>query len=740
MNHFKKQLFTTTVFVLIAGLTASCSKEGDPVNPIDPVNPVDPTEKPITLTQLSASLSDLTAVTRASNPEEAHVIKTAFVGGDFFQFTYNAPKDGGMQEAYAHTADGKVWVFRKTSDALGAVHTVNIDPNNTALKATYLPLAAKGAVDGIVLDSGNQLTCYDALTASGTAAISGESATASLNFTHVNHLLRFSISGDASAANVDHLLLTVSYKDAAGKQQTSLLKTVLHTEYTATGGAKTPVVQAILPREALLKGIAVVFTTGKLLVANDPDHSPADLSCPGGKSRLITLAVSNDQLTIQPGDISAGWTDGGTINSDEKLADAIYISSAADLKKFRDAVNTDPVNASAKINGILAYTANVVQTADIDLNGENWTPIGGAQSDDGSKRISFNGTYNGNGYTISNMKVVAPIGNGASHYGGLFGDVESSNNKRAVLVGIHLRNASVVISNVVNNYVLSAGALVGWISGSDAYPAVISLCSVTGNLNVSSPTGGIRGGGLVGTASKTHVTRCTVNVKTEATGTLTTSAGGLVGYTDSSTIASCYTQGDVAVLYSTNFTANVGGLVGYVNDVSSLIIACRTDGAVNGSGQTVRAGGLVGSGIGALLGSFAKGFVAGAASSKGYVGTIMGLSFSYDEVHLCFGRSNDEGSSNIYWRNGDIIYRQIPEAGDILKLVSASGRPSTTPGSTANKILTVVNPFASGLYTTRVESRLWSLKGLFDEPWSSTAPGGTDIFPAPVMSYAGQQF
>lgn len=753
MNHLKKRLITVCALAFVVGLMGSCSKEDTPpVTPVTPEPPVvTPETKPITLTQLTASLGEPAAVPtmRAVNPEQANAMKTAFLGGDFFSLTYNASKSEGMLVTYAHTTDGKSWVFRKSADASSDVQTVTIASDNTALKAAYVPLAAAGAVDGIVAGADNTVTCYDALQALGDATISDKTASASLHFTHTNHLLRFSVSGDASVADVRHLLLTLNYTDATGKPLTATLETAFKAEYTSASGNKQNVIQAIVPREALLKGITVVFSSGKLLVANDPEHSSAELACPGGKSRLIPLTVKNEQLTMQPGNISAGWADGGTINADGQLGGDIYINSLDDLIRFRDAVNTNPNSDGAKINGIRAYQANVVQTADIDLGSiAQWEPIGGASYDEFEDPTSFQGTYNGNGYTISNMKVtsLSVTGNGITHYGGLFGWVKSSATKSVVLVGIHLRNASVkATSSLKNIYQFYAGALAGRIDGSANHPTVVSLCSAAGTVETKYDTGKMNVGGLIGGAEYTHITRCTIGTSATATATETTSVGGVCGAMRRAYIVSCYAQGAVH-LTAPNSTANAGGIVGDVSDVSSVIMACRADGTVTAEGGTVNAGGLVGSGEGTLVGSFAKGAVTGNATGAGRVGAIIGENYTPGKFALCYGASaNDAGSSrNAGAKAESIVYKVNPSAGEILAVVdgsaweNAQGRQNDE--AFQGGVLTPVGLFAFGKYSTRVLPRLWVLLDISGSkmPWSATSQGGTALYPAPLMNYEGQ--
>lgn len=64
------------------------------------------------------------------------------------------------------------------------------------------------------------------------------------------------------------------------------------------------------------------------------------------------------------------------------------ISTLEELKAFRD-----EVNAGNTFKGETIELAN-----DIDLGGEEWTPIG-------TQSHQFQGIFNGNGHTISNLKI-----------------------------------------------------------------------------------------------------------------------------------------------------------------------------------------------------------------------------------------------------------------------------------------------------------------------------------------------
>ena len=75
--------------------------------------------------------------------------------------------------------------------------------------------------------------------------------------------------------------------------------------------------------------------------------------------------------------------------------------------------------------------ATFTQTADIDLSGEDWTPIG-------NDSTPFAGTFHGNGRKITGLRI-----DSGGDYAGLFGVVSN-----AVLDGVTLDGASIVKDGV----------------------------------------------------------------------------------------------------------------------------------------------------------------------------------------------------------------------------------------------------------------------------------------------------
>jgi fibronectin-binding autotransporter adhesin len=167
--------------------------------------------------------------------------------------------------------------------------------------------------------------------------------------------------------------------------------------------------------------------------------------------------------------------------------------------------------------------ANYKLANNIDLEGMDFIPIG-------HEGTPYIGTFDGNGYTIQNLKIDKPN----EKYVGLFG---STNN--ATIKNLNISDANVVGTNYT-------GGLVGCSSGK----STISNCSVTGSSTVTNNAA--YAGGLVGYGSgfieksftTTNVVSTSFNI------------GGLVGGAESLTINECFTTGNTKALNI------VGGLVG----------------------------------------------------------------------------------------------------------------------------------------------------------------------------------
>ena len=110
-------------------------------------------------------------------------------------------------------------------------------------------------------------------------------------------------------------------------------------------------------------------------------------------SLILTLCLVLGLLPALSLHASAAW-DGSTADYTwygDGSADTFYIGTAAELKGLANIANGQDGRESADFSG-----KTIVLTSDIDLNSQEWTPIG---------TDFFGGSFNGNFHTISNLSV-----------------------------------------------------------------------------------------------------------------------------------------------------------------------------------------------------------------------------------------------------------------------------------------------------------------------------------------------
>ena len=222
----------------------------------------------------------------------------------------------------------------------------------------------------------------------------------------------------------------------------------------------------------------------------------------------------------------------------------IGISSAKELQKVAILTNDKSISSSGT-TFVLTTDINLDELGDIDGNGSNWTAIG---NDD---EKSFNGNFDGNGYTISNLKINKPDKN----VQGLFGKAKSSTIKN-----IKLTNSEINSKNFV-------GCLIGMAHNTNIENITLERCNINGAYNVGSLIGGTYD-------SFSYIKNC--NVYDSTIGAYDDC--GLIGinYSNSCLIENCYTN---ATISSTN--GNIGGLLGFCYG-NITINDCYVDGKISG--------------------------------------------------------------------------------------------------------------------------------------------------------------
>ena len=275
-----------------------------------------------------------------------------------------------------------------------------------------------------------------------------------------------------------------------------------------------------------------------------------------GSRYKYTVKVNTTGLTLE-GCTIGSWADGGGE------------SGAAELGYIYDS-NTNTYTVY-NADGLLAWneaaqkdrSINCTLTADIDLTGKDWSPIGT------NFYNSYTGTFDGGGHTIMGLTVTTN-----DQYVGLFGRLGKAGTvKNVVMDGIQI---------TCNHRLGYAGGVAGF-----SWGGTIENCSVSGSVS-----GTICAGGVVGIQWEASITGCSSSATVKGM----VQVGGVAGETNSgATMAACYATGNVTIEIDPINNILGGGLVGF--NAGSSVLACYATGNVTSTGSStgyVHIGGFLG--------------------------------------------------------------------------------------------------------------------------------------------------
>ena len=286
------------------------------------------------------------------------------------------------------------------------------------------------------------------------------------------------------------------------------------------------------------------------------------------------------------------------------------ISSAEELAYLSNEVNSGRFYNPETKETQYIY---VELTADIDLSGKYWTPIiGNLNLSDGSGS-GFVGSFDGKGYVISGMTV--DVKSSQIAIAGFFGYMAGATDETLKISNLGVINSEVSASS---SYSALAGGLVGY-----SPSLTIENCYNTGSVSASGY--GPDAGGLVGCSSFLTIENCynTGNVSAESSSSFV-SAGGLVGDVFSSlTITNSYNTGSVSATSSPSY-AHVGGLVGHSGSI--IIESSFNSGKVSTNNSSANVGGIVGyiNGSATINNTFCTGDIQSPSGSGDYINPMVG--------------------------------------------------------------------------------------------------------------------
>ena len=285
--------------------------------------------------------------------------------------------------------------------------------------------------------------------------------------------------------------------------------------------------------------------------------------------------------------MGGAWAQTKPSSGDGSVDNPYQISSAAELAWFRDQVNSGNNSISAELTENIDLSEFCHAKDGTKYTEEvNWTPIGNSDN-------MYQGTFDGNGKTISNLYINATYWDiGITLFAGFFGYTDAGGS----IKNITFDNAKV---KSIDDY--RTGILVGIAASCIENIKTLANCSVEGKDYVGGIAGKANGnigncenhamvngasfvGGIVGdyVYSSNSITSCANYGVVTGTGN---SVGGMVGNFDSGTIQNCANYGNVTG------TFNIGNLIGYAGE-------CNLDNVLSTGNVTAtsaeRAGLLVG--------------------------------------------------------------------------------------------------------------------------------------------------
>lgn len=266
---------------------------------------------------------------------------------------------------------------------------------------------------------------------------------------------------------------------------------------------------------------------------------------------------------------SAVW-DGSAKEQPGQKGGVYQIGNGAELAWFADYVNSE----SEKEQGLV--DADAVLTEDIDLGGQEWTPIGNTSY----VVYTYGGTFDGQNHTVSGLKIDAT----AAAFG-MFGTVNTGTIK-------NLRVEGTVKSTK------GVGGIIGKLQA-----GTVENCSMAGSVeSTGSGTNGYAGG-IIGTQGATQ--GATIKGCCNSAAVTGSYAGGIIGYnTKTADISSCYNTGDItgptrsggiagqqqkgSISYCYSIGTSTNGICGFssASITNCYYLASRTQDATSASGGT----------------------------------------------------------------------------------------------------------------------------------------------------------
>lgn len=340
-----------------------------------------------------------------------------------------------------------------------------------------------------------------------------------------------------------------------------------------------------------------------------------------------------EEEAIKAGKADTSWFD------PENPKEVYEITTEQQLFGLANLVRTRKI--AWKVNEVYTFKGITIKLMnDITLT-KTWKPIGT------SDVHIFEGVFEGNGHTISGIKISGVQDDNQGFFGYLGGTVNNLNlsgsistygNSTGGLAGT--MTGAAIVENCTVNVEVSGADKIGGVVGENDSGQVLN-CHNLGNVK-----GNVKIGGVVGENWNGRIEQCSNEgrVVSQGKGVGTYGTGGIAGRSvaKSALIKESFNRGNI---YSGNECA--GGVVGYTNAVGSTVDSCYNTGSVSGpeNGSYGYVGGVVGS-IGEDGVRLRNCYNAGTLKNGKYIGGVLGnyTADYYNDIEISI-------SNNYYLNN-----------------------------------------------------------------------------------------
>ena len=322
------------------------------------------------------------------------------------------------------------------------------------------------------------------------------------------------------------------------------------------------------------EGLASVQLTGLSTEGDNPDiivpydkgsNTYTALVAPqsvAAGTTFITCTFTNGKTFVYKMKDATDWQAGGEYTYTVSLAAAKGLGYTIESNGSYTVTSADGLMNIAKLVNGGKTDINITLTADIDLTGKNWTPIGTSFSN------KYTGTFDGGGHTIKGLTVTTN-----DQFVGLFGSIGYAGTVKNVMM-----EDVQITSNRSSGF---AGGVAGYSDGT------IENCSVSGSVS-----GTVYVGGVVGAQWEGSITGCSSSATVKGM----VHVGGVVGQTNGgATLTACYATGNVTLEIDPRKNIAGGSLVGF--NGGNGVRACYATGNVTSTGSStgnVHIGGFLG--------------------------------------------------------------------------------------------------------------------------------------------------